>query len=110
MADEREVSALKASVNAMHQAAQATGKTPKNYLVHARVMDECVEMPVPAEPEGEAGKTFHNYLIRAQVMDECVERPVPPTEPGEDPSVNARLNRLEAQLQRVIAMLEQRGS
>ena len=58
------------------------------------------------------GKTRH-YIVRAQVMDECympIEGPEPPTEPEGGESVHARLDRIEEQLQRVVAMLEKQGT
>jgi hypothetical protein len=56
------------------------------------------------------GRATRNYVIRTQVFDECIGLP-PPTEPEESAgsggaSVNVRLDRIEAQLQRILAKLE----
>lgn len=59
------------------------------------------------------GKKTRHYIVRAQVMDECympIEGPEPPTEPEGGESVHARLDRIEEQLQRVVAMLEKQGT
>jgi hypothetical protein len=85
MADEQEVAVLKAQLAALQQAGalNTAGKKPRNYVVHAQVMDECYmpteEPPTPTEPEGSA-------------------------------SMHQRLDRIEERLERVIAMLEQRGA
>jgi hypothetical protein len=81
MANEQEA-AVKASMNALHQsdAFGVRGKSSRNYVVQARVYEDCW---APAEP-GE-----------------------PTPKPEGEESVTARLDRIEAQLQRVLAMLEQ---
>jgi hypothetical protein len=81
MADERELAALKAQVAAIERA-------------HA---------------QDSAGKAVREYIVHSQVFSDChepIEGPEPPTGPGSRASVHERLNRIEEQLQRVIALLE----
>lgn len=88
MAAGEELAALKAQVVALEQRlGSTTGSEPRgarskrNYVVHAAVFDECFSEPAPGEPK-------------------------PPAEPVSGESVQQRLNRIEAQLQRIITMLE----
>lgn len=85
MVDDREAAVLKAQLAAVHstEAVNTDKKKSRNYIVHAHVMDECY-MPI--------------------------DEPQPPTEPEGGESVDARLRRIEERLERVIAMLEQRGT
>ncbi|MDQ6906964.1 MAG: hypothetical protein M3176_09055 [Chloroflexota bacterium] len=68
-----------------------------------------LETRIQATGEGAAGKT-RNYVVKTQVFDECIDDLTGPGEPtpsapgGE--SVHARLDRIESQLQRIIAKLE----
>ncbi len=83
MASNEEKAALQAHIAALETHIQATG--------------------------GAAGKT-RNYVVKTQVFDECIDDLTGPGEPtpsapgGE--SVHARLDRIESQLQRIIAKLE----
>lgn len=81
MADEREFAALKAQVAAIERAHAGDGgsKAVRQYIVSTRVFSDCYEP---------------------------IEGPEPPTEPGRGSSVYERLNRIEEQLARVIALLE----
>ena len=68
-----------------------------------------LETRIQTTGSGAAGKG-RNYVVKTQVFDECIDdltRPGAPTpsEPGGE-SVHARLDRIEAQLQRIIAKLE----
>ncbi len=83
MADDQEMAALKAQIAALQQAGalDTDGKKSRNYVVRAEVMQECY-MPT--------------------------EEPPLPTEPEGGVSVHTRLDRIEEQLGRVIALLEQR--
>lgn len=63
------------------------------------------------ETEGSAARKEHTYIVKTQVFDECFPAPTSgepplPTEPEGGASVHARLDRIEAQLQRIIAKLE----
>ncbi len=62
------------------------------------------------EIEGNAAQKARHYVIRTQVFEDCIPgtesgEPAPTTESGGE-SVQARLARIEAQLQRVVAKLE----
>jgi hypothetical protein len=80
MATEQELAALKAQVAAIERAHAQDG----------------------------ASKAMREYIVHAQVFSDChepIEGPESPTEP-EGASVHERLNRIEGQLARVIALLE----
>jgi hypothetical protein len=81
MANEQELAALKAQVAAIERihAQEGASKAAREYIVHAQVFSDC------SEP---------------------IERPEPPTGPEGGASVHERLNRIEEQLARVIALLE----
>ncbi len=81
MPDDQERAAMQANIAAIGgQGGAAGAKKPRKYVVHASVFDECIGMPAPGGPD----------------------EPIDP----EGESVHARLERIEKQLARVIAMLE----
>ncbi len=92
MASEQERVALQGQMAALQKHMEEThqqlpnlaARPVKHYIVQAMVFDDCVEAPAPGGPE----------------------EPAPPTEPEGGESVHARLDRIEAQLQRIIAKLE----
>jgi hypothetical protein len=81
MANEQELAALKAQVAAIEHAHAHDGASSavRQYIVSTRVFSDCYEP---------------------------IERPEPPTAPEGGASVHQRLNRIEEQLARVIALLE----
>jgi len=91
MANDQERAALQGQMSALQQHMEEThrnlpnlpARPVKHYIMQAMVFEDCVGLPPPDGPE----------------------KPVPPIEPG-DALVNARLDRIEAQLQRILAKLE----
>lgn len=92
MAGEQERAALHGQMTALQKHMEEThqnlpnlpARPVKHYIVQAMVFEDCVEAPAPGGPE----------------------EPVPPREPEGGVSVHVRLDRIEAQLQRIIAKLE----
>lgn len=82
MAHDQELAALKAQIAALEARARAN--------------------------QGQGGQASRAYIVKTQVFDECwsPEPLEPPTEPAGGESMHARLDRIEKQLQRVIAKLE----
>lgn len=90
MANDQERAALQGQMTALQQHMEEThrnlpnlpARPVKHYIMQAMVFEDCVGLPAPGGPEE------------------------PPTEPAGGESVHARLERIEAQLQRILAKLE----
>jgi hypothetical protein len=88
VANDQERAALQGQMSALQQHMEETHRNLPN---------------LPARP-------VKHYIMQAMVFEDCVGLP-PPTEPEEptepvDASVSARLDRIEAQLKRILAKLE----
>lgn len=85
MANDEERAGLRGHIAALEtrvQALPADKQPARNYVIKTQVFDECIGLPPPDGPEE------------------------PPTAPAGGESVHTRLDRIEAQLQRVIEILE----